>query len=199
MAKKETTLLQLILSLTLISVIAGIALAGVYSITKEPIEKVQLEKKREAIAQVLPNFNLEKGEIKEISLMPEDGKDSVTLNMAYMEGQLCGAAVETYTDIAFSGRFTIMVGFDADGNITGTEVLKMNETPGLGDKINKSKDSKFSPQFVGKNPANFKLKVTKDGGDVDAITAATISSRAFCDAVERAYKTFIKAKEENHE
>jgi electron transport complex protein RnfG len=199
MAKKESTLLQLILSLTLIAVIAGVALAAVYSITKEPIEKVQAEKKSKAIAQVLPNFSLEQGEIKEISLMPEEGKDPVTLYMAYIDGNLFGAAVETYTDIAFSGRFTIMVGFDVTGNITGTEVLKMNETPGLGDKIDKNKDSKFSPQFVGKNPETFKLKVSKDGGDVDAITAATISSRAFCNAVERAYKTFIKAKEENHE
>ena len=199
MAKKESTLLQLILSLTVIAVVAGIALAGVYSITKEPIEKVQLEKKNQAIAKVLPDFNFESGEIKEISRMPEDGKDQIILNMAYIDGELFGAAVETYTDIAYSGRFTIMVGFDATGNITGTEVLQMAETPGLGDKIDKSKDSKFSPQFVGKNPEIFKLKVKKDGGDVDAITAATISSRAFCDAIERAYKTFIKAKEENHE
>lgn len=199
MAKKESTLLQLILSLTIISVIAGIALAGIHSITKEPIEKAQIVKKNKAISGVLPDFNYEKGEIKEVTLMPETGKDSIKLYMAYTDGKLYGAAAETYTDMAFSGRFTIMVGFDAEGNITGTEVLQMAETPGLGDKIDKNKDNKFAPQFIGKNPETFKLKVKKDGGDVDAITAATITSRAFCDAVERAYKTFIKAKEENYE
>ena len=67
--------------------------------------------------------------------------------------------------------------------------LFRSETPGLGDKMKKSK-SNFSEQFIGKDPANFKLKVKKDGGDVDAITAATISSRAFCDALQRAYDTY---------
>jgi len=198
MAKKESTLLQLILSLTLVSVIGGITLAVVYSVTKDPIEKVQSGKKSRAIAQVLPNLSSENSEIKKISMMPEDGKDSIILHLVYTDENFFGAAVETYTDIAFSGRFTIMVGFDAEGTITGTEVLQMAETPGLGDKIYKSKD-KFPFQFEGKNPETFKLKVKNDGGDVDAITAATITARAFCDAVERAYKTFIKIKEENHE
>jgi electron transport complex protein RnfG len=72
-------------------------------------------------------------------------------------------------------------------------VLAHKETPGLGDKMDASK-SDFPLQFKGKNPADFKLHVTKDGGNVDAITAATISSRAFCDAVERAYVTFQKEK-----
>lgn len=195
MAKKESNLLQLILSLTLIAIVAGIALAAVYSVTKEPIEKVQIEKKNNAIQQVLPNFS---GEIKEISMMPDEGKDPIILYMAYENGELFGAAVETYTDMAFSGRFSIMVGFAADGTITGTEVLQMGETPGLGDKIDKSK-SDFPLQYNGKDPATFNLKVKKDGGEVDAITAATISSRAFSDAVQRAYNTFIKAKEANHE
>lgn len=70
----------------------------------------------------------------------------------------------------------------------------MNETPGLGDKIDKSKSS-FPEQFVGKNPGQSSIQVKNDGGDIDAITAATISSRAFCDAVNRAYTAFLKAKE----
>ena len=63
--------------------------------------------------------------------------------------------------------------------------------PSLNDKMDKSK-SDFSLQFKGKNPENFQLKVSKDGGDVDAITASTISSRAYCDAVERAYKAYME-------
>lgn len=195
MAKKESSLLQLILSLTIIAMVAGIALAAVYSVTKDPIAKAARQKKENAIQQVLPGFS---GDIKEVSMMPDDGKDPITLYMAYSNDEFFGAAVETYTDLAFSGRFSIMVGFDAEGAITGTEVLQMSETPGLGDKIDKSK-SDFPLQYKGKNPANFNLKVKKDGGDVDAITAATISSRAFSDAVQRAYTMFIKAKEANNE
>jgi electron transport complex protein RnfG len=68
-------------------------------------------------------------------------------------------------------------------------VTQHKETPGLGTKMS---DPSFKDQFIDQNPESFNLLVTKDGGDVDAITAATISSRAFCDAVERAYKTYTK-------
>lgn len=71
-----------------------------------------------------------------------------------------------------------MVGFLPDGTIHRVETLSHNETPGLGDKIDRSK-SDFSVQFEGKNPRTFRLAVRKDGGDVDAITASTISSRAY--------------------
>ena len=91
-----------------------------------------------------------------------------------------------------------MVGLDAEGKVLGTAVLKHSETPGLGAKITDT-ESHFIQQFVGMNPAANPLKVKKDGGDVDAITAATISSRAFCDAVNRAVAAFNQVKEENHE
>ena len=82
-----------------------------------------------------------------------------------------------------------MVGFNVDGTIKGISVLSHTETPGLGDKIEPSKSS-FSAQFEGKDPQNFKLVVKKDGGDVDAITASTITSRAYCDAVTLAWEAF---------
>ena len=198
MAKKEATLLQLILSLSIISIVAGVTLAAVFSKTKEPIEAASIKKRQDAISRVLGLDDF-KGKFEEISYLPEGEKDSVFLHLAYLNDELLGAAVETYTNIGYSGTFTIIVGFDSEGTILETEVLQANETPGLGDKIDKNKDSKFSPQFVGKNPENFVLKVKKDGGDVDAITAATISSRAFCDAVERAYGAFMTVKEEHHE
>ena len=77
-----------------------------------------------------------------------------------------------------------MVGFDESGNILDVSVLEHKETPGLGTKMD---DDKFKEQFRGKNPEEFNLEVKKDGGEVDAITAATISSRAFSDGVQRAY------------
>ena len=86
-----------------------------------------------------------------------------------------------------------MVGFNPDGSIFDIAVLEHKETPGLGDKIERKKSlnkktlQSWSSQFKGKNPSQNELRVTKDGGKIDAITASTITSRAFCDAVNRAY------------
>lgn len=195
--KKESSLLQLILSLTLITLIAGAALAFVYDITYDKIAQSKEQKKQEAINAVLTGFDKQSGKIESKRTLVNGDVDSVTVHLAYMNDQLFGAAVETFTDKAFSGKFTIMVGFDAEGVVLGTDVLEHSETPGLGDKINKTKDENFSPQFVGMNPAEKPLKVVQDGGDVVAITAATISSRAFCDAVERAHKAFSTLKSVN--
>jgi electron transport complex protein RnfG len=194
MAKKESTLLQLVLSLCLISIVAAFSLAAVYSITKEPIEKSKNQKIETAIKQVLLSFE---GELNSRNILVEGDNDSVKVNLVIQDGELFGAAVESFTNKAFSGYFKVMVGFDKDGNITGSQVLEHSETPGLGDKIDPSK-SDFSKQFTGKKADEFRLKVKKDGGDVDAITAATISSRAYCDAIDRAYKAFIQAKKGNN-
>ena len=95
-----------------------------------------------------------------------------------------GYAVKTFTDKGFGGHVEMMAGFLPDGTIYNVIVLQHKETPGLGTKMT---EPKFSNQFLGKNPASFKLKVKKDGGQVDAITAATVSSRAYCDALQRAF------------
>jgi electron transport complex protein RnfG len=103
------------------------------------------------------------------------------------DDELVGTAIKTYTKNGFGGLVWLMVGFKTDGAINDISVLEQNETPGLGTKMT---TAKFKNQFNDKNPEQYKLSVTKDGGDVDAITAATISSRAFCDAVNRAHKSF---------
>ena len=189
MAKKESSFLKLVLSLTLITVVAAAALAAVYTVTKEPIAQSILDKKNKAIQLVLPGFDAQKGTIEQQKVLINGEPDSLTLYVATMNNTLFGMAVETYTMKAFSGRFDIMVGFDSKGKILGSEVLKANETPGLGDKIDKKKHN-FSLQFNGKTLPDFKLKVEKDGGQVDAITAATISSRAYCNAIENAYEAY---------
>ena len=101
---------------------------------------------------------------------------------------LVGTAVGTYSNKGYDAtQIQLMVGFLPDGSIRNISVIQQKETPGLGTKM---KEPKFKDQFNKKNPAEFKLKVKKDGGQVDAITAATISSRAFCDAVDRAYRNY---------
>lgn len=105
---------------------------------------------------------------------------------AKKNGELVGTAVKTYTNNGFGGKIWLMVGFNPDGTISNYSVLEHKETPGLGSKMDTwfVKDGKGD--IIGKNPGGNGLKVSKDGGDVDAITAATISSRAFLDAVNRA-------------
>jgi electron transport complex protein RnfG len=194
MAKKESSLITLMLSLTIITFVAASALAAVYSMTKGPIEQSKLAKKNNAIQLVLPDFDPAKGSIEPFKFAFDGEKDSLTVFLAIMDKVIYGAAVETYTNQAFSGRFDIMVGFDKEGVILGSEVLKHNETPGLGDKIDKSKND-FPLQFNGRKLDGTPLKVKKDGGNVDAITAATITSRAFCDAVDRAFIAFKSVQE----
>ena len=119
--------------------------------------------------------------------------DTVYLYQGYDQEKWIGTAVETFSNNGFSGNIRIMVGFNPDGSIFDIAVLEHKETPGLGDKIEKRKslDKKtglsWSSQFKGKFPSQTELLVTKDGGEIDAITASTITSRAFCDAVNRAH------------
>lgn len=181
MAKKvESSLKNMILSLFFISMGMAGALGYVNQLTKEPIEKAKKQAETGAIKEVVPAFdNTPVG--KEI--------EGVIYYPVTKAGVLVGCAVKTFTDKAFSGRFDLMVGFLPDGTINQIVVLDQKETPGLGSKM---KEPKFKDQFNTKNPGTWKMTVKKDGGEVDAISAATISSRAFCDAVQRGYNGFIK-------
>lgn len=195
MAKKESTIVNMVLTLLVITAVASVALGFVYNATKGPIAESKQAKLEAAISVVLPEFDKLD---KELLVKPQDGADDVSFYHAYKGEQYVGTAVKTYTDKGFSGRFWIMIGFLPDGTIFNTAVLEHKETPGLGDKMDASK-SDFPVQFKEQNPASFKLSVTKDGGDVQAITAATISSRAFCDATQRAYDAFMNNKKEGVE
>ncbi len=181
MAKKlESNLKNMILSLFFISMGMAAALGYVYTLTKEPIEKAKSAAETNAIKEVVPAFD-NTPVAKEI--------DGITYYEVTKGGVPVGYAVKTFTDKAFSGRFDLMVGFLPDGSINQIAVLSQKETPGLGTNMMKPK---FKDQFNKKNPGTWKMLVTKDGGEVDAISAATITSRAFCDAVQRGYDGFTK-------
>jgi electron transport complex protein RnfG len=192
MAKKESSFMNMVLTLLVVTIVAALALGGVYTVTKGPIAIAKRKKVEKAIGQVVPAFDTI---MREYKVKPATGKDSLTFFEAWKGDEKVGTAIKTFTDEGFSGKIWIMVGFDEDGTINNTAVLEHKETPGLGDKMDIRK-SDFSKQFAGKNPKEFKLQVSKDGGDVDAITAATISSRAFCDAVKRGYEAFLKEGKE---
>ena len=190
MAKKESTLTNMVIALVVITFGASAALGAVYELTKEPIAAARLAKKNAAISEVIPSFdNIPSIEVYK---KPVDG-DTLYFYPGKMGDLVVGTAVETFTKKGFSGQIKIMVGFLPDGTINGVSVLEHKETPGLGDKMDKKK-SDWSLQFEGKDPATFRIMVKKDGGDIDAITASTISSRAFCDAVTRAYDAYMENK-----
>jgi electron transport complex protein RnfG len=190
MAKKESTFKSMVLTLFLVSLFASSALALIYEVTKGPIAEAKRLKKANAIGEVVPAFDNDPGtEVKKLAV---DG-DTLYFYRAWTDGKVTGIAVESYTRAGFSGLIKVMVGFLPDGTLNNIAVLEHAETPGLGDKMEKKKSydkstgESWTTQFEGKDPRNFSLRVKQDNGDVDAITAATISSRAFCDAVQRAY------------
>jgi len=191
MAKTESTFRNMLLSLTLISVVAATCLGFVYELTKGPIEASNLNKKLSAIREVVPEFT--NNPDAEMFRLPTGEGDSLEIYPAKKDDTVVGYAVNTYTMDGFSGEIRLMAGFSPDLNIINIAVLEQKETPGLGTKMS---EPSFKDQFKGIDPASFTLKVKKDGGQVDAITAATISSRAFCDAVDRAYQTFENIEED---
>ena len=173
--------------LTAISTAAALALGYTYTITKEAREQVKIKRAMDAIKEVLPEFNNNPNEEK----YTLDGFAEMEFFPAKKDSRPVGTAVRTYSEKGFGGRIWLMVGFDKDNRLYKIKVLEHKETPGLGNKMEKPR---FIDRFAGKDLSVFKLEVKKDGGDVDAITAATITSRAFCDAVERAYRALSRSK-----
>ena len=158
-------------------------LAGVYALTAEPIAAAAAAKNEAAIKEVLPESAVT---IEEERTVDFEGA-SYAYNLAYDEqGNTVGCAINV-TPVGFGGPIVIKVGFDINGVICNTKVLSQAETPGLGAKC---VEPAFSEQFKGFNPAQKNLAVKKDGGDVDAITASTITSRAYTDGLALAVKVF---------
>ena len=191
MSKSESTLLNMVLTMFLITAIAGTGMGFVYTVTKEPIAASKLQKELAAIKEVLPEFNNNPAD--EVYNLTSNNGTILTIYPAKNNGELIGVAIETTSNKGFSGDIKIMVGLKPDGTIYNYKVLEHKETPGLGTKMDDwFKSDKGHRSVIGKNPGKNKLIVKNDGGEVDAITAATISSRAFLDAIEIAYSTYTQ-------
>ena len=187
MAKRESTFLNMVVALFVVTFVASSSLGFIYELTKEPIAAAGMAKKNEAISSVVPGFDNDPGQ-EEYRVEVPAGE--LVFYPAKIGDELVGTAVETFTNRGFSGTIRLMVGLLPDGTINGIEVLEHKETPGLGDKMESGK-SDFSLQFEGKNPETFRLRIRQDGGDVDGITATTISSRAYCEAVQLAWSAYM--------
>ena len=174
MKKLESSLKNMLLSLTGFSVVAGALLGWVNDVTAGPIAQASSKTLSDAIALVVPG-------------------DGVVYKIyrATKGGRFVGAAVESSAN-GFGGPLTVLVGFDAEGNIIDYSLLSHAETPGLGSKAADWFKKGGKGDITGKNPGQAPLAVTKDGGQIDAITASTITTRAFLQAVNNAYAVYMR-------
>ena len=188
--KKESTLINMVIVLFLITLAAGLSLGYVNDITLEPKAKARLAKKTKALELVLPEFD--NNPIEQVRRFKSDKvKDSVEVYRAVKDSVLVGMAITGTSEKGYSGIVKLMVGFEPDGKIRNITVLQQKETPGLGTKM---KGEKFIQQYRCKDPNNFDLRVKKDGGEVDALAGATISTRAFSEATQQAYDVHVIMK-----
>jgi electron transport complex protein RnfG len=168
-------ILQLVLALTVISAICAAVLALVNSKTKDRIASLTAEKTANAAKAVLPS------EVAATDTRPDPKNATLKVTIGYADAakvKVLGYAAPGMSPKGYGGEIRLMVGLTAERKVISYRVLAANETPGLGAKLG---DVGFAKQFGGKNGPS--LKVTKDGGEIDAITGATITSRAVCEAI----------------
>jgi electron transport complex protein RnfG len=163
-----------VLVLTLVGFISAVLLVLVNGLTKQPIQVAKEKEKSKALKEVF-DFKFKKTDVKQVE------KNGVVFYEIYSEGSLKAVAVESFTDKGYGGRIEILAGVSPECKVTDYKVLQHKETPGLGDKILKEE---FKKQFR-QAGIDFDWRVKRDGGFVDEITAATISSRAITGAVKK--------------
>ena len=179
MEKLKSSLTNMLVVLTVIAIIAADVLASVNAVTAPQIEKINAENLAAGIKAVMGS--------DEIQVSDPWEKDAfVVYDINDKAGAKLGKAVVT-SENGFSGAIKVLVGFNTEGDILGYTVLEHAETPGLGAKANEW----FQDKIVGMNPGKSNFTVSKDGGDVDAITASTITSRAFLKAIQNAYNQIM--------
>lgn len=160
-------ILGLVLSLTIISGVCAAVLAYVDSITKDPIARMRVQQEQAAVKAVLPSGATE---------VVEGAGFFVGMNE---KNDIVGYAAKGKDGGGYGGDIELMVGFRPDKKtVVCYKTLAAAETPGLGMKL---KTPEFAGQFIGKDGRS--LKVKKDGGEIEAITSATITSRAVCHAI----------------
>ena len=190
MKKLESSLFNMVAVLVVVALIMAGLLAIVNHVTEAPI-RLQAEKAlADGIKTVMCVDDLKVAKTDEVKQNDAKGKELVytIYQIQDAQGKDLGAAVESTTG-GFGGDLKVLVGFDPEGKILGYTLLEHAETPGLGAKADKWFQKGEKGDIIGKSPAD-PLTVSKDGGQVDAITASTITSRAFLLAVNNAYNAY---------
>ena len=186
MSDKIKDIIFPVITLVVIATLSAFILGYVHNVTLEPIKKAKDGNELQAIAQVTGQFD-NNPFAEKMTIFTKSKKHKLTMYPARKNGHLNSVAIKSYTNTGFGGRIELMIGFNVDGSIKSFKVISSNETPGLGSKVD---EPKFKEQLEGFYPQRQILKVKQDGGDVDAVTAATISSRAVLRAIERAFDAF---------
>lgn len=195
MKRPESNLLNMILSLGGVTIVAAVLLAWVNGITEEPIKEAKIKTQTEAMNNVLPDHDNDP--LADKATVTLDNGTVAIIYPAKKDGKLAGAAVETQAD-GFADKIAVIYGFEADGTVRNYSVLQHSETPGLGSKMESwFRDSSGKRNIIGHNPGKENMTVTKDGGSIDAITAATISSRAFLKTLNDAFAAYMKHNQQN--
>ncbi len=187
MKKLSSSLPNMIVVLVAVALITGGTLAYVHKITEAPIARQNVESLATDIQKVMGGQKVTV--VGDVKLKKNiDGKDFdfVVHKVKTADGMTTGCAVESSV-MGFGGTLGVLVGFDSKGNITGYTIRQSSETPGLGQKADAWFQKGEKGSVVGLNPDKCKFTVSKDGGDIDGITASTITSRAFLNAVRQAY------------
>ncbi len=191
MKKLESSLTNMLLVLTGVTVISVALLAYMNELTAGPIAEAGMAQLNQALSSVVAEFDNNPVAESDTIFSEKNGKQVIDyiIYPARKNGQLVGTAVEA-TQLGFSGDLKVLVGFDAEGNIYDYSLLTHSETPGLGSKAETWFKEGTNRDIRGRNPGKGALSVSKDGGDIDAITASTITSRAFLNAVNAAYAAY---------
>ena len=190
MKKLESSLTNMVVALTSVAVIMGGILAFVNHLTEGPIAEQKTKALSDGIKTVMCVDNLKVAKTDTVKQSDASGKELtyVIYQIQDVQNKDLGAAVES-TSGGFGGDLKVLVGFDPEGKILGYTLLEHAETPGLGAKADKWFQKGEKGDIIGKDPKE-PLTVSKDGGQVDAITASTITSRAFLLAVNNAYNAY---------
>jgi len=194
------SIVRLIAALTITCAVSALALSVIHGLTEEPIEEQKRLATMRAVQEVLPPFDNDPAEETLMITLQEDevgARDTVTVYLGTQSGQSTGVAFQTFGE-GYGGYIDIMVGIDLEGHISGVKILEHEETPGLGAKI---EESDFRDQFQGKSLdnsvlVNGNLAVKNDGGDLDALTGATISPRGVAQAASAGLKIFARHRQE---
>ena len=182
----KSTLFNMVAVLFTITLIASAGVGAVNMLTEDAIAEAKALATKEAVANVLPAFDSNEQSEQTIDDMP------IVVYKAVKGSDVVGYAVESMTKNGFGGVIRMMVGFSPEGEILNVNVLEQAETPGLGTKMCDEGNALLS-SIQGRNSWEVVFKVKKDGGELDALTAATISSRAYYNAVARAYQAYAVA------
>lgn len=201
----------MLLSLVVICLVAAGLLAQLNDMTKAPIADAKALKLEEAIKDVVPDFD--NNPVDEAYKVASAEGDSLLVYPAKKGEEVVGFAVNSFSENGFSGNIQVMVGFDMQNTVVNYAVLSHSETPGLGSQMvdwfkPQIEESSFiekifgfkvekpetKSSIIGKNLETTQLAVTKDGGDIDAISASTITSRAFLEAVNKAYAAYTETE-----